>query len=112
MRILTFGTFDDFHPGHLSYLTQASALGELFIVIARDDNVLRIKGRAPLQTEEERRKIVKEAFPLATVVYGHPKDQKLPPGLTEEDLPCKVQRAEAFEPNTHKSSLRRTKEGL
>jgi FAD synthetase len=129
MRVLTFGTFDDLHPGHLSYLTQAQSKGDLFVVVARDANVLRIKGRAPVRDEVFRVKAVKEAFPKATVVLGgdghdflepvralQPDllflgyDQKLPPGLSEADLPCPVARAEAFEPDVHKSSLRREKE--
>ena len=36
-------------------------------------------------------------------------DQKLPPGMKDEDLPCPVKRAEAFDPHIHKSSLRRAK---
>lgn len=128
MRILTFGTFDDFHPGHQSYLSQASALGELFVVVARDANVMKIKGRPPLQDEYARMLNVERMFPDAHVSLGDPDDfhrplkdlapdliflgydQKLPPGVTEEELPCPVKRAEPFEPDVYKSSLRRPKE--
>jgi FAD synthetase len=125
MRILTFGTFDSLHPGHLSYLEQASQLGELFIVVARDANVLKIKNRAPLENEEQRKAAIEAAFPEAAVMLGDPDDflqplhqvkpdliflgydQKLPPGVTEAHLPCPAKRAEAFEPERYKSSLRR-----
>lgn len=128
MRVLTFGTFDDFHPGHRSYLTQASALGELFVVVARDANVMKIKGRPPLQDEYARMLAIEKEFPEAKVQLGDEHDffkplrdiapdliflgydQKLPPGMTDADLPCPVKRADAFDPHIHKSSLRRQKE--
>ncbi len=35
-RVLATGTFDILHPGHLFYLSQASALGdELYVIVAR-----------------------------------------------------------------------------
>ena len=56
MRVLCSGTFDYLHAGHVSFIEQAAALGdELFVVVARDENVKRIKGHYPDQTEEERK---------------------------------------------------------
>lgn len=125
MRVLTFGTFDHFHPGHLAYLTEATGRGELFVVVARDASVRLIKNREALQNEEERAAAVRKEFPDATVMLGDPKDylkpvrevrpdlillgydQKLPPGVSESDLPCPIERAKPFEPEKHKSSLRR-----
>ena len=125
MRALTFGTFDDFHPGHQSYLEQAAKLGQLFVIIARDANVTKIKGHAPMQNENERKAAIEHAFPEATVILGNPDDffvpvrelkpdlivlgydQGMPPGISESDFPCPIKRAEPFEPQIHKSSLRR-----
>ena len=57
--VLAFGTFDILHPGHLSYLAQAKMLGErLVVVVATDANVKRIKGKAPLNSQENRRALV------------------------------------------------------
>ncbi len=127
MRVLTFGTFDHLHPGHLSYLSQAQKKGELFVVIARDENVRKIKNLLPDHTEEERAAAVRAAFPRATVVLGDAHDfsrplrdlkpdllilgydQHLPPGLSEASLPCPIERAEPFEPHLHKSSFKRKK---
>lgn len=124
---MVFGTFDDLHPGHLYLLSKASARGKLWVVVARDENVLRIKGRAPLYTEDERVRAIVDAFPKAHVVLGdgddflarireaRPQlillgyDQHLPPGVTEEDLGVPVERLDAFEPHIHKSSIRRAK---
>jgi FAD synthetase len=127
VRILTFGTFDDLHPGHRAYLSQAQARGELCVVVARDANVMRIKGRVPLQDEEARARAVRDAFPGATVLLGDAVDflspvrsikpdlillgydQKLPPGVDEAMFGCQVERASPHRPDIHKSSLRRAK---
>ena len=54
-RVLCCGTFDFLHPGHISFLQQAARLGdELWVVVARDENVSRLKGRRPVHDEGER----------------------------------------------------------
>lgn len=126
MRIVVSGTFDDLHPGHQFLLTEASARGELWVIVARDSNVMRIKGRAPLQNEEARKKAIEDAFPAAHVILGDSDDflkpvrdinpdlllfgydQKLPPGIQESDLPWKTERLPSFDPHIHKSSIRRS----
>jgi cytidyltransferase-like protein len=43
-KVMAFGTFDIFHPGHVYYLTEAERLGDSFIiVIARDERVAKLK---------------------------------------------------------------------
>jgi|AP95_1055475.scaffolds.fasta_scaffold03967_8 FAD synthetase len=127
MKILTFGTFDHLHPGHLAYLNEAKSMGDLFIIVARDSHVEEIKGAAPDQSEEFRMAALKEAFPDATILLGDSEDylvpvrqinpdlivmgydQRLPPGVSEEELGCKVVRAAPLDPDIHKSSLRKQK---
>lgn len=53
-KVLVFGTFDLFHPGHSFFLEEARKLGELWIVTARDSTVERVKGRKPVRNEKER----------------------------------------------------------
>lgn len=125
MRVLVFGTFDRLHPGHRFLLEWAEARGELHVVVARDSNVLRLKGKPPEQGEDERAQAIREAFPGAAVHLGHETDfllpvrtvrpdlvllgydQTLPPGVAEADFPCPVERVPAFEPQRFKSSLLR-----
>ena len=133
MRVLIFGTFDQLHPGHEFVLRKAQARahstssgqGELWVVVARDCNILRIKGKAPVQSEGVRVKAIEKLMPETHVILGDPEDftaplrainpdlvllgydQALPPGVTEHDFPCPVERLPAFEPETYKSSLRR-----
>lgn len=125
MRVLAFGTFDLFHEGHRYYLSEAAKRGELTVVVARDATVKRIKGHLPEHTEKQRRARVAAEFPNAVVVLGDEEDfrkplallrpellclgydQSLPPGLTEGDLPCPVQRIGAWKPEEFKTSLKR-----
>ncbi len=127
MKVLVFGTFDQLHPGHLFLLEEARNRGELSVVVARDSNVMKMKGKEAVQSESERKRAIEEAFPDANVILGDPKDflvpvravnpdliilgydQKLPPGVSEGDLSCSVERLGAFEPEKYKSSLRRQK---
>ncbi len=99
------------------------------MIVARDSTVLALKGRAPVQNEEERKAAIEHAYPNVHVVLGDMEDflkpvqeinpdlillgydQKLPPGVEAADLPCKTERMPALQPDVHKSSLRRMKRG-
>lgn len=125
-RVLVFGTFDLLHPGHRFVLSEAAKRGDLSVVVARDATVARIKKLKPHHPEEERAAMIREAFPAADVRLGSDGsdflapvrdiqpdlillgyDQHLPPGVTEADLPCPVERLPAVEPEKWKSSLLR-----
>jgi FAD synthetase len=59
--VLVFGTFDVIHPGHISFLKQARARGDRLVVsVARDRFVEDRKGRAPIHTEAQRAKMIRE----------------------------------------------------
>lgn len=132
MRVMVFGTFDNLHPGHLHYFKQARKFGaELVIVVARDKNVLHIKGRLPQEDEKTRvRKIriaIRESGEPGRAVLGsltnqwlvlkkyRPDvialgyDQKVDnPRLKSEikkfRLFCKIKRLQAYHPEKYKSS--------
>ncbi len=127
IRVLCCGTFDYLHPGHVSFLRQAAALGdELVVVVARDANVARVKGRLPIHGEEDRRQAV-EALGIARQVrLGHPGadllqivadvapdvialgyDQAAPAGLAEAWPQGRLVRLAPHEPWRYKSSLLR-----
>jgi cytidyltransferase-like protein len=53
------GCFDWFHSGHVRFFEEASALGDLYVVVGHDRNVRRLKGQGhPLFPQEERRYLV------------------------------------------------------
>ncbi|HLC92325.1 MAG TPA: adenylyltransferase/cytidyltransferase family protein [archaeon] len=73
--ILAFGTFDLLHPGHISYLTQAKALGErLVVIIATDSNVFRVKGIKPVNGQQARRELVAALGLVDDAVVGFEDD--------------------------------------
>ncbi len=73
---MAFGTFDYLHPGHISYLKQARKLGDkLIVVVAKDINVTRIKGKAPRQNENIRLDRIKELDIVDKALLGNEKDR-------------------------------------
>lgn len=68
-RVITFGTFDLFHYGHLMILERAANLGdELFVGISSDELNFAKKARYPIYTQMERIAIVK-ALKCVTEVF-------------------------------------------
>jgi glycerol-3-phosphate cytidylyltransferase len=59
-RVITFGTFDVFHLGHLRLLERARALGDhLTVGVSTDELNYSKKGRYPVHSENERKEIVR-----------------------------------------------------
>ncbi|MGC9149875.1 MAG: adenylyltransferase/cytidyltransferase family protein [Candidatus Micrarchaeia archaeon] len=60
IKVICFGTFDFFHPGHLFYLKEAKKYGNyLIVVVANDKTVKRVKGKKPYFNQEERSQLIK-----------------------------------------------------
>ncbi|NQD35438.1 adenylyltransferase/cytidyltransferase family protein [Permianibacter sp. IMCC34836] len=58
-RVITFGTFDLFHIGHLNILKRARALGtELYVGLSSDELNMAKKGRNPIYDYEHRKQIL------------------------------------------------------
>ncbi len=70
-QVLIFGVFDTLHDGHRFFIEQAQTYGnKLIISVAQDSSVLHYKKRAPVQTQDERMRALREAYPEALVVPG------------------------------------------
>ena len=80
-RVLVGGCFDIIHPAHIKMLAKAKELagdgGELIVVVARDKNVRRLKGREPVIPEESRRFIIENLKPVDKAVLGNEGDDLL-----------------------------------
>jgi choline-phosphate cytidylyltransferase len=64
--VITFGTFDVFHVGHLRMIERAAALGDRLVVgVSADALNLRKKGREPIFSEAERVEIVAALKPVS-----------------------------------------------
>jgi len=55
-KVIVTGCFDYFHSGHVRFFEEASAYGDLYVVVGSDANVRLLKGEGhPLFKEQERR---------------------------------------------------------
>ena len=87
--VLAFGTFDFLHAGHISYLSQAKALGErLVVVIATDANVKRIKGRRPVNSQEARKALVEALKIVDEAIIGFEDDMIKSVEKVRPDIVC------------------------
>jgi len=69
---MAFGTFDYLHAGHENFLKQARSKGDyLLIVLARDNTVQSVKGRAPLNNEKARLKNLRATGWADEVILGN-----------------------------------------
>ena len=60
MRVITFGTFDVFHIGHLRILERARQLGDYLLVgVSTDAMTFDKKQRYPVYTQDERCEIIR-----------------------------------------------------
>ena len=58
-RVMVSGCYDLLHGGHIAFFKTASAYGDLYVSIGRDENLLLLKGKKPVFSEEERLYVVK-----------------------------------------------------
>ncbi|MBU0981085.1 FAD synthase [Patescibacteria group bacterium] len=127
--VMAFGTFDYFHAGHESYLSQASKLGDsLMVIVARDDTVKKVKNEKPTQSERKRLREVAACKYVDKAMLGSLDDKyrvikkyrpdvialgydqfvftyKLRPFLIKEKIDAQIIRLEAFRPSAFKSSI-------
>lgn len=75
--VLTYGTFDMFHIGHLNLLQRLSSLGDTLIVAVSTDEFNAIKGKKTLIPYEQRAQIVSAIKGVDLVIPEHHWEQKI-----------------------------------
>jgi glycerol-3-phosphate cytidylyltransferase len=76
-RVITFGTFDVFHIGHVRILQRARALGDYLIVgVSTDKMNFDKKQKTPVYCEQDRLEIVKAMAGVDEVFFEHSLDLK------------------------------------
>lgn len=87
--VMTFGTFDVFHPGHEFYLSEARKKGDYLItIIARDKTVVHIKSRNTRESELVRLKNVEKSSLADEVLLGSTENYYAIIGLKKPDVLC------------------------
>lgn len=75
-RVITYGTFDLFHFGHLEILRRSKALGDYLIVAVATDAFNEIKGKKCVYSFEHRLRIVEAIKYVDEVIPEHHWEQK------------------------------------
>jgi glycerol-3-phosphate cytidylyltransferase len=76
-KIITYGTFDMFHIGHLKLLQRAKALGDKLIVAVSTDEFNQLKGKKTLIPYEQRAEIVTNIKCVDLVIPEETWEQKI-----------------------------------
>ena len=76
-RILTYGTFDLLHYGHIRLLQRAKALGDYLIVALSTDEFNQIKGKKAYHNYETRRKMLEAIRYVDLVIPEQNWEQKV-----------------------------------
>ena len=85
--VLTAGTYDIIHTGHLKTLEEAKKRGDiLIVVVARDKTVEKIKGHLPIIPEKQRKTIVQSLKPVDLTILGSERDFLEPIERVDPDL--------------------------
>lgn len=69
-RIMIFGVFDNFHPGHRNFIEQAlQESHDVVLVVACDKNALRFKDSIR-HSQADRLQVIQERYPDLRVIMG------------------------------------------
>ena len=126
---MAFGSFDMLHKGHEAYLKEAKSYGDyLIVIVARDDSIMKFKGKEPKNDENYRleqikkldfvdeavlgRKInildVLEEYSPDVICLGYDQktveEEKLREELEKRNLKAKIVRAKPYKEDIYKSS--------
>ena len=78
MNVITYGTFDLLHIGHINLLERAKALGDkLIVAVSTDEFNWNMKGKICVQPYEERKRIVESLRFVDLVIPENSWDQKI-----------------------------------
>ena len=129
IKVLVFGTFDILHKGHDYLLREAKKKGDkLFVVLARDKTVKKLKGKLPLNNERARMQALQKHAAVDKVILGNLGNKylvldevrpdiicigydqkffvdKLRHELSKRQLKTKIFRLRAFQPEVYKTSI-------
>jgi glycerol-3-phosphate cytidylyltransferase len=81
-RVITYGTFDLLHYGHVNILKRARALGDYLVVGLSTDEFNKVKGKKSFYTYQERKAILESIRYVDLVIPENSWEQKINDILT------------------------------
>lgn len=75
-RVITYGTFDLLHYGHINLLRRARALGDYLIVALSDDDFNALKNKKSYFSYDERKHLLEAIRYVDLVIPEHSWEQK------------------------------------
>lgn len=128
-KVMAFGSFDILHKGHEAYLNEAKGYGDyLIVIVARDENIMRFKGRKPKNDENHRLGQIRKLDFVDEAVLGHEgnifdvleeyrpdviclgydqktvEEEKLRKELEKRNIKAEISRAKPYQEDVYKSS--------
>ncbi len=76
-KVITYGTYDLLHVGHINLLRRAKELGDYLIVVVSSDEFNAIKGKKAYYSFEDRKKILEAVRYVDEVLPEYTWEQKI-----------------------------------
>lgn len=76
-KVITYGTYDLLHVGHINLLRRAKELGDYLIVVVSSDEFNAIKGKKAYYSFEDRKKILEAIKYVDEVLPEYTWEQKI-----------------------------------
>lgn len=76
-KVITYGTFDLFHVGHLNILKRAKEYGDYLVVAVSSDAFNAIKGKKAYYSDQDRKAILEAIRFVDEVILEESWDQKI-----------------------------------
>ena len=76
-RVMTYGTFDLLHYGHINILKRSKSLGDYLIVGLSSDEFNELKGKKSVMSYEERKEILESIRYVDKVIKESSWEQKV-----------------------------------
>jgi cytidyltransferase-like protein len=70
-KVFVSGFFDLLHSGHIAFLEEAAQYGDLYVAIGSDQTYYELKGRLPINSEQERLYMVQALRYVKQAVVSH-----------------------------------------
>jgi glycerol-3-phosphate cytidylyltransferase len=75
-KVITYGTFDLLHRGHINLLRRAREMGEFLVVGLSSDEFNKVKGKKSFYSYEERKLVLEAVRHVDLVIPEHNWEQK------------------------------------